>query len=155
MSCFKCFKKKIDNSVLKCQYEDTLPFIPPIAEGKVIKVYDGDTITIASKLPYKTSPVYRFSVRIAGIDCPEIKTKNETEKECALIAKAFVSDKILNKIVQLKNVKTEKYGRILADVYFNNNVSIGEELLKSRLAVKYEGNTKICPTDWMKYYTAE
>jgi hypothetical protein len=26
------------------------PFIPPISLGKVIKVYDGDTITIATKL---------------------------------------------------------------------------------------------------------
>ena len=31
-------------------YEDTIPFIPPITHGKVIKVYDGDTITIAALL---------------------------------------------------------------------------------------------------------
>ena len=53
-------------------YEDTIPFIPPITHGKVIKVYDGDTITIAALLPYENSKLYRFSVRINGIDCPEI-----------------------------------------------------------------------------------
>uniref|UniRef100_A0A6C0BXJ5 Uncharacterized protein n=1 Tax=viral metagenome TaxID=1070528 RepID=A0A6C0BXJ5_9ZZZZ len=42
-------------------------FIPPITEGRVIKCYDGDTITIAAFLPYKASPLYKFSVRLAGI----------------------------------------------------------------------------------------
>lgn len=53
-------------------YVDTIPFVPPITSGKVIKVYDGDTITIASKLPYDHSPIYRFSVRLLGIDSPEM-----------------------------------------------------------------------------------
>jgi hypothetical protein len=29
-------------------YKDTIPFIPPITEGKVVKVYEGDTITVAT-----------------------------------------------------------------------------------------------------------
>jgi endonuclease YncB( thermonuclease family) len=53
-------------------YHDTIPFIPPITSGKVIKVYDGDTVTIASKLPYDNSPIYRFSIRLLGIDSPEM-----------------------------------------------------------------------------------
>ena len=50
-------------------YKDTIPYIPNVTYGKVIKVYDGDTITIACKMPFDNSPIYRFSVRIAGIDC--------------------------------------------------------------------------------------
>ena len=61
------------------------PFIPPISSGFVVKVYDGDTITIASKLPYESSPLYRFSVRLNGIDCPEIKGKDKNEKENMLL----------------------------------------------------------------------
>ena len=38
-------------------YKDTTPFIPPLTYGKVIKVYDGDTLTIASKLPYDGVPL--------------------------------------------------------------------------------------------------
>lgn len=33
------------------KWSDTVPFVPPITSGRVIKVYDGDTITIAAKLP--------------------------------------------------------------------------------------------------------
>ena len=132
-------------------YKDTIQFIPPITGGKVIKVYDGDTITIASKLPYENSLIYRFSVRIKGIDCPEIRTHNLDEKEIALIAKNFVQNKCLNKIVEIKNLSTEKYGRILADV-FVEDINIGNELIKNKLSVPYNGGKKLVPDNWKIYY---
>ena len=134
-------------------YKDTIPFIPPVTEGKVIKVYDGDTITLASKLPFDESPLYRFSVRINGIDCPEMRTKNADEKQCAKLAKQKIIDACFNKIVQLKNVKLEKYGRVLADVHIDD-VSLGELLCKCNLAVKYDGGTKVVPDNWMEYYNS-
>lgn len=132
-------------------YKDAEPYIPPITYGKVIKVYDGDTITIATKLPYESSPIYRFSVRINGIDCPEMKTHNRNEQICAAMAKKTVYDMAFNKIVYLKNVSLEKYGRILADV-FVDDISIGELLCRCNLAVKYDGGTKKTPNDWLEYY---
>jgi endonuclease YncB( thermonuclease family) len=131
--------------------KDTILFVPPIEKGVVIKVYDGDTITIASKLPYSDSPLYRFSVRLNGLDCPEIKSKDETEKECAIIAKETIEHLLLNQIVSLKNIKHEKYGRILADVYIGD-FNVNNYLLEQRLAVSYDGGTKISPTNWMNYY---
>lgn len=132
-------------------YKDTIPFIPPISEGKVVKVYDGDTITIATKLPYDNSPYYRFSVRLKGIDCPEIKTSNLYEKQCALIARDFLHEILMDKIVVLKDVELEKYGRILADVYIDEQ-NVSELLCEKKLAVKYEGGTKQSPKNWMNYY---
>ena len=135
----------------KINLKDTIKFVPPVEKGVVIKVYDGDTITIASKLPYPTSPLYRFSVRLNGIDCPEIKGKDENEKHCAQIAKKEMSDLILNKVVILKNVQTEKYGRILADVYIGD-LQLNKHMIEKRLAVSYDGGTKISPSNWMNYY---
>lgn len=132
-------------------WTDTIEFVPPVEKGMVIKVYDGDTITIASKLPYLSSPLYRFSVRLNGIDCPEIKSKDENEKQCAQIAKKEMSDLILNKIVILKNVQTEKYGRILADVYIGD-LHLNNHMIEKRLAISYDGGTKINPSNWMNYY---
>ena len=114
-------------------------------------MYDGDTITIASKLPYDTSPLYRFSVRLNGIDCPEMKGKDEDEKECAQIAKKEMNDLIMNKMVTLKNIQTEKYGRILADVYIGD-LHLNQHMIEKRLAVAYDGGTKMKPTNWMNYY---
>lgn len=127
------------------------PFVPPITEGVVIKVYDGDTITIASKLPYDASPLYSFSVRIDNIDCPEIKGKTDDEKKCAQIAKNEVAKLVLHKKVTLTNVSTEKYGRVLANVIIDG-VNVAEYLLTNRLALSYDGGTKSPPVNWMNYY---
>jgi micrococcal nuclease len=132
------------------KWEDTVEFTFPIEGGRVIKVYDGDTITIASKLPFKDSPLYRLSVRLNGIDTPEIKGKTEDEKTAAKITRDALAALILNKVVILKNIQTEKYGRILADVYLGE-IYINEWLLKERYAVKYDGGTKKIPTSWLKY----
>ena len=132
------------------EYKDTIPFIPPIVYGKVIKIYDGDTITIASKLPYENSPLFRLSVRLNGIDTPEIKGKTEDEKTIAKQARDASSVLILNKYVSLKNIESEKYGRILADVYIGD-IHLNEWMIKERYAVKYDGGTKKTPKSWMKY----
>lgn len=146
------YTKYITNHYLSAiDYNDTTPFTPPLSLCKVIKVYDGDTITVAQKFPYKNSPIYRFSVRLKGIDCPEIKGQNADEKECAQLAKQFVSDKVLNNIVELKHIATEKYGRVLADVYYKND-NLRDLLIEEHLAVAYDGGTKRAPTSWMGFY---
>jgi micrococcal nuclease len=139
-----------DNCDIK--WEDTVEFTFPIKGGKVIKVYDADTITIASKLPYDESPLYRLSVRLNGIDTPEIKGKgiSDEEKESAKLARDFVYNLVFNKYVRLENIESEKYGRILADVYIDN-INLNELLIKERYAVKYDGGTKKKPTSWSKY----
>jgi endonuclease YncB( thermonuclease family) len=91
-----------------------------------------------------------LSVRLSGIDAPEIKGKSEEEKEVAKQGRDFVSNLILNKYVRLENVESEKYGRILADVYIGD-VHLNEMLIKERYAVKYGGGTKLKPTSWLKY----
>lgn len=136
------------------ELKDTVLFVPPIKNGKVIKVYDGDTITIASKLPYADSPLYRFSVRLNGIDCPEIKGKTQEEKECAILARDEMSKMVMHKIITLKNIQTEKYGRILADVYLDD-LCLNTYMLEKRLAITYDGNTKTAPENWMNYYLKE
>jgi len=130
--------------------EDTVEFTFPIKGGRVIKCYDADTITIASKLPYDASPLYRLSVRLNGIDAPEIKGKSAEEKEVAKEARDFVSNLVLNKNVRLENIESEKYGRILADVYIGD-VCLNEILLRERYAVKYDGGSKQIPVSWLKY----
>lgn len=125
-------------------WKDTVEFTIPITQGYCIKVYDGDTITIAFQLTgYPT--LYRKSVRLYGIDCPEIKGKTPEERARAQEARNFVANLIENKMVYLKDVSNDKYGRILAYVYTTPNYSgssINELLLENTLAVAYDGGTK-------------
>ena len=136
------------------QYSDTRIYVPRISSGRVIKVYDGDTITIGTYLQGDDT-LYRFSVRLKGIDCPEMRTRNSSEKECALLSKAFVADKVMDTVVRLENIELEKYGRLLADVYCTNGECLNDLLCQQRLAVKYDGGTKQVPDDWMKYYNGQ
>ena len=119
------------------------PYVPNVTGGKVIKVYDGDTITIASKLNNSTDDtIYRFSVRLAGIDCAEIKSKTEFEKNLAICSRDALHGKIIDKFVDLKNVSVEKYGRLLANVYCDG-LFINDWMLQNGYAVPYDGGKKM------------
>ncbi len=129
---------------------DAITFIPPVKYGKVVKVYDGDTITIVATLDfgvYQSPQLYKFSVRLNGIDTPELKTKNENEKRLAIIARDELKKQLDNKIVELKNVSLEKYGRLLAEVYVGD-INVNEWMITNGYAVKYDGGTKERPEDW-------
>jgi endonuclease YncB( thermonuclease family) len=135
------------NEIENCEYKDTIPFVVPVSRGKVIKVYDGDTFTLASKLPYNNSPLYRFSVRMNGIDSPEIKGKTAKEKELAVASRDALKALIMNQMVELRNVNTEKYGRILADVYIGE-LCINTWMIDNNYALRYDGGTKMRPEEW-------
>jgi len=128
-------------------YKDTIAFIPPILYGKVIKVYDGDTITIAARLPFNGSPIYRFSVRLAHIDSPEIKGESKMENRLAIVSRDALHKLIFGKIIELKNNGKEKYGRLLADLYYNG-LYVNQWMLDNKYAVMYDGGKKIRPSEW-------
>lgn len=131
----------------RIEYKDTTVFTFPIKYGKVIKVYDGDTITIAAKLPNTDGPIYRFSVRLDGIDTPEIRGKSEIERELAKHARDALHELIYGKIIELRNVANEKYGRILADVYIGDT-NVNQWLIAENFAVLYDGGKKQRPVSW-------
>lgn len=147
----------MDISLADANWKNTTEFVPLVTEGKVIKVYDCDTITIATKFPYLTTLnesniMYRFHIRLLGIDTPEMKTKNQDEKAIAQLAQKTLSELILNKNVTLKNTSLDKYGRILANVYTEDGLELSNWAITSRFAVSYDGSTKKPPTSWSEYY---
>ena len=144
-----CYREKIPDNL---NTKDLPLFVPPLRTGKVIKVYDGDTITIASKVPgLYNSPIYKFSVRLDGIDTPEMRTKDEDEKEIAILARDALSEKIMDKEIRLENVKTEKYGRLLCDIYLGQS-HLNKWLIDQKYALPYDGGTKVIPKSWKKYH---
>jgi endonuclease YncB( thermonuclease family) len=159
----ECQKIKEKNT-LHIDYKETIPFVPPVDRGQVIKVYDGDTITIAAKLPYPESPLYRFQIRLLGIDSPEMKGKSEEEKEAAHEAQKALEKLILQKTVYLKDNGNEKYGRILANVYVDEpypekqpvkKIHLNQWMLDNGFAVPYDGKTKQSPTRFIRSSTLE
>jgi len=166
MFSFCCFnsnpKEDEEPNYFNHTYENTKKFSLSGLEcyARVVKVYDGDTITVVMKV---FGDVYKFSVRISGIDACEMTSKNPEEKAKAIKARNRILqmlncidsvDKVLtNKdILHMLNIKVyivkvkcfdfDKYGRLLADVFINEK-NIGEVLLNDKLAYKYDGGTKL------------
>lgn len=109
---------------------------------EVVSVYDGDTfkVNINSLHPLLGE---RISIRIAGINTPELKGKCEYEKAQARKAKKFTVEQLRRaKKILLKEVRRDKYFRILADTYVDGK-SLSNLLLESNLAVKYHGGKKV------------
>jgi micrococcal nuclease len=113
---------------------------------KVSKVVDGDTIDVDIDLGFNIS--FTSRVRLAGIDTPESRTTDKTEKALGLEAKAFLKSAIDSaKTVVIKTEKmdsSEKYGRILGWVFLDGSeTSINEEMIKAGHAWGYLGDTKV------------
>eukprot|EP01084_Bolivina_argentea_P313181 542320_1 len=128
-------------------FDNCKPFVAPIKYAKCVKVYDGDTVHIAA--PLFNEVIARFRVRLARIDCPELRTKDEWEKKAGYIVKEILENKIGNKIIELTNVKYDKYGRILSEIILNGE-NINDWLLDSDWACPYEGKGEklVKKTDW-------
>ena len=122
--------------------------------AEYIRNYDGDTITF--NLP-GLHPLIgnKISVRVKGIDTPEIRGKCREEKMLAKKAKVFVEDFLKNaKQIDLVNMKRGKYFRIVADVVVDEK-SLGEALVEKKLALPYNGKTKKNRWRITKYYHSE
>lgn len=107
---------------------------------RVVSVYDGDTFKI--NLNCNTDIFCdNVSVRVKGIDCPEIKGKTENEKELAKQAKQFTKDFLQSGTVNLSNCTRDKYFRINCSVEVNGQ-NLATLLLGKGLAYNYDGGTK-------------
>jgi micrococcal nuclease len=104
--------------------------------AKVITVYDGDTFTIDKKDIANRN----YRIRIRGIDAAEIgwRAKCKVESSIAKQAKDYLVDLLLNKEIKLVNLGADKYNRLLADIYINNE-NIAKRMLDKKLAIQYSG----------------
>ena len=83
----------------------------------VIKVHDGDTITL--KADFRD---FAFPLRFLNIDAPELSEGGEESRD-------WLKNKILHKTVQVvinASQRVGKYGRLLGRVIFNG-LDVGEE----------------------------
>ena len=73
--------------------------------SEITSIYDGDTFRANIK-GYPPIIGEKISIRINGIDTPEMRGKSEKEKELARKAKQFTVDKLRNaKTIELRNIK--------------------------------------------------
>lgn len=110
--------------------------------SEVISIYDGDTFR-ANIQSFQPIVGRNIGIRINGIDTPEIRGQCLKEKMLAEKARQLTV-KTLNgaRLIELKNMQRGKYFRIVADV-FVDGVNLGNLLVRSGLAVLYDGGKKV------------
>ena len=112
-----------------------------VAVLEITSIYDGDTFR-ANLKGYPAIIGEHMSIRINGIDTPELRGKCDKEKQLARKAKQFTVERLRGATtITLKNIKRGKYFRLIADVYVDG-ISLGEQLIKYKHAVQYDGGTK-------------
>ena len=85
----------------------------------VTKVFDGNTIKARSIRK-------EIVIKLAGIDAPEMSIKmNEPGQPFSRKAQSYLADLVMNKMVQIKELGSDYYRRILGVVYLNGkNVNL-------------------------------
>ena len=110
----------------------------------IVSIYDGDTFTVNIR-DWPAVAGERISVRIAGIDTPELRSRCDSEKSKARAAKQFTVSILRNaKHIELQNLQRDKYFRLLSEVWVDGK-NLGQQLLDGGFAVPYSGKTKV---DW-------
>lgn len=103
--------------------------------------HDGDTLTVS--IP-NVHPLLgqKISVRVFGVDTPEMYSDDPCERDAALVAQKFVRVMVSRgQRLDLYQVQRDKYFRILADVRIDGE-SLSRALISRGLAYPYYGGTK-------------
>lgn len=133
--------------------------------ARLVDVHDGDTVTVIAEV--FPSVVFKFHVRLVGIDSPEMTSKTPAVKDLAERARLRLVSlltggtvvlphgghltrtemmNLLQKQVHLVSVRCQnmdKYGRVLAEVSQGESLQhAGLVLLQEGLARPYAGGTK-------------
>lgn len=110
-------------------------------EAEVLRVLDGDTVE-ARALIWPGQSV-RVSVRIRGIDAPEIHSRCAREREAAGRARDMLAGLVAQGRIALTNIGGGKYyGRVLADVATPDEADVAALLLEAALVRPYRGGRR-------------
>ena len=153
---FKCVKifSCFNRMEIEPNWDDITEKVPEfslkneVKKAKVVSVYDGDTIRVVFPILNK---LYKWNCRITGVDTPELRTRDELEKKYGYEVRDKLRDKILDKVVTVKCGDFDKYGRLLIDIYCDNETrSVSNWLIENKYAFAYNGGIKQKWSDFLR-----
>lgn len=109
-----------------------LPAFVFAGEYKVTRVIDGDTLVVR-----KGS--VNLTIRLVGIDAPEVSHKKyEPGQPFSQQSTKHLAKLTLNRSADVRSYGSDRYGRILGEVFVDGN-NVNLEMLKAGLAEVYRG----------------
>ncbi|MEL6371966.1 MAG: thermonuclease family protein [Pseudomonadota bacterium] len=128
----------------------TVEAAEPILAGpitaEVDRVVDGDTVRVNANI--WVDQRVNVSVRLAGIDAPEIfRPKCPAEKQKGLAARDFINAIMGEQTIRLKDVQNGKYaGRVVGRIELADGRDLGAVLIDADLAAPQKPRQK--KPDW-------
>ena len=130
---FKNYPELTNTQLQTMRFESPHEQIEEDFVADVVKVHDGDTITLQTSFRD-----FNFPLRFLGIDAPEMNAGGETTRD-------WLKGKILGEQIQIiinKKNRVDKYGRLLGTAMFRG-MDLGQEEIYLGLAKpftsRYEG----------------
>jgi len=131
-----------NNQLNDLRFTSPHPQIEEDFDAVVVKVHDGDSITLRTSFRD-----FDFPLRLLDIDAPELN-KGGVE------AREWLKGLLLNhhvKVLINKSMRVGKYGRLLGKVLFNG-LDVGQEELHLGLAKPFEAKEEGGIPDIKKYF---
>lgn len=124
-----------------CTAVDSEKTYPDVTVSRLLRVIDGDTFACDID-EHSAIAGKNISIRIRGIDTPELKSKDPEERKAAVLEQQRLSGLLHRaRVIELRNIDRDKYFRIDADVYLD-----GEPLLP-KLNQRYCKGEQSCEID--------
>ncbi len=115
--------------------------VPGPVQARVVKVHDGDSFSVEAQVWPGT--VVSVSIRVRGIDAPELRAKCPLERLLARQARDVLAGRISKGNISLSNIGGDKYyGRVLADVTLDDGSNLAQVLLGSQHVRPYAGKKR-------------
>jgi endonuclease YncB( thermonuclease family) len=125
----------------------TTAIVAHAGEYQVSRVIDGDTIEVRKG-------AIRLTVRLVGIDAPEEShKKHEPGQPFSQQSTKHLAKIALNRSADVKSYGSDRYGRVLGEVFVDGN-NVNLEMVKAGLAEVYRG-TPAPGQDVSPYWNAE
>lgn len=119
----------------------------------VTRVVDGDTVDGQIDLGFNV--LSKVRIRLSGIDAPESRTRNLTEKKYGIEAKEKLLELLTHEsdMVTIQSHGLGKYGRVLGTLYVGDK-NINETMISEGYAIGYQGDRKIETQELLKMLDA-
>ena len=125
----------------------TVPFsarelLPGPVPATVLRVIDGDSLVVRATI--WLGQEVETTVRLLGVDTPELRGKCNAERELAAISRSLTAELAREgSEIRLTEIQLGKFaGRVLARVTNSGGVDVGDALIEAGLGRAYHGGRR-------------
>lgn len=115
--------------------------LPGPVPAELVRVVDGDTVLVRARI--WLGQQVTVSVRLAGIDAPELRSRCDAERAGAARARDFLSRRLAGGGIALADIQYGKFaGRVVARLLDRDGADLGAALLAEGLVRPYAGGPR-------------